>query len=75
MGLTLKTLVTWKFFLGIKITHSKKNFFLLQLKYVLDLLRQIRKLGCKSSSTPMDWKKKLNTEDGRPLENINQYQR
>jgi hypothetical protein len=39
------------------------------------LLRETEKLGCKPSSTPMDRKKKLNTEEGQPLENVNQYQR
>jgi hypothetical protein len=42
---------------------------------VLDLLRETEKLGCKPSSTLMDCKKKLNTEEGQPIENINQYQR
>jgi len=42
---------------------------------VLNLFREIKKLGCKPSSTPMDCKKKLNTEEGQLIENINQYQR
>jgi hypothetical protein len=39
------------------------------------LLKETRKLGCKPASTTMDSKCKLNIEDGKPLENINQFQR
>jgi hypothetical protein len=42
---------------------------------VLDLLNDTGKLRCKSVSTPRDSKYKLNSEDGEPLENINQFQR
>jgi hypothetical protein len=40
----------------------------------LDLLKEIDKIGCKSTSTPIDYKYKLNTEDGKPLEDINFFQ-
>jgi hypothetical protein len=46
-----------------------------QGKYVLDLLKKIRKIGCNPSSTLIDSKKKLNSEEGEPLDNENQYQR
>jgi hypothetical protein len=39
------------------------------------LCKKIRKLECKPTSTPIDSKRKLNTEDDEPLEDINQYQR
>jgi hypothetical protein len=39
------------------------------------LLKEIRKLGCKPVSTPIDSNMKLNTEDGDPLEDINHFQR
>jgi hypothetical protein len=70
----IKDLSRLKYFLGIEVTYSYKNLFLSQRKYVLDLLKEIGKLGCKPSSTPVDSKKKLSIEDGTPLENINQYQ-
>jgi hypothetical protein len=55
-------------------THQK-GFFISQRKYVIDLLRKMGKLGCKPASTPMDSKCKLNTEDEKSLEDINQFQR
>jgi Reverse transcriptase (RNA-dependent DNA polymerase) len=71
----IKDLGYLKYFLGIEIAHSQGNLFLSQRKYVLDLLKETGKLGCNPSSTPMNCKKKLNTEEGQPIENINQYQR
>jgi ribosomal protein L5 len=41
----------------------------------LDLLREIKKLGYKPISTPIDSKVKLNTDNGEPINNINQFQR
>jgi hypothetical protein len=41
----------------------------------LDLLREIGKLEYKPISTPIDSKVKLNTNNGEPLDNINQFQR
>jgi hypothetical protein len=71
----IKDLELLKYFLGIEIAHSPKDLFISQRKYVLDLFRKTGKLGCKLASTPMDSKYKLNTDDGKPLEDINQFQR
>jgi hypothetical protein len=64
-----------KYFLDIKIAHSNGELFLSQRKYILDLLKEIGKIECKSVSTPIDRKYKLNSENGEPLEDINQFQR
>jgi hypothetical protein len=40
-----------------------------------DLLREIRKLRCKPIFTLIDSKVKLNLDNGKPLDNINQFQR
>jgi hypothetical protein len=71
----IKDLELLKYFLGIEIAHSPKGLFISQRKYVLDLLRETRKLECKPASTSMDSKYKLNTEDEKHLEDINQFQR
>jgi Reverse transcriptase (RNA-dependent DNA polymerase) len=67
----IKDLRLLKYFLGIEIAHSPKRLFTSQRKYTLDLLRETEKIGCKPTSTPIDSKNKLNTEDGEPLSNIN----
>jgi hypothetical protein len=64
-----------KYFLGIEIAHSLKGLFISQRKYVLDLLKEIEKLGCKPVSTPIDSNVKLNTEDGESLKDIHHFQR
>jgi phage terminase small subunit len=62
----IKDLGFLKYFLGIEIVRSPKRFFISQRKYILDLLKETRKLGCKPVST--NNKYKLNTEDGEPVE-------
>jgi hypothetical protein len=64
-----------KYFLRIEVTHSPKGIFLSQRKYTLNLLKETGKLGCKPASTPIENKNKLNSEDGKPLEDINQFPR
>jgi Reverse transcriptase (RNA-dependent DNA polymerase) len=71
----IKVLEKLRYFLEIEIAHSNKDLFLSQRKYTLDLLKEIRKLGAKPYSTPMDCNTKLNLEDDKPLTNIGQYQR
>jgi Reverse transcriptase (RNA-dependent DNA polymerase) len=69
----IKDLGPLKYFLRIKITHSSKDIFISQKKYVLDLLKEIGKLKCKPISTLIDSKVKLNTDNGEPIDNINQF--
>jgi hypothetical protein len=59
----IKNLEFLKYFLEIEIAHSPKRIFISQRKYILDLLKEIKKLGCKPTST----------EDGEQLEDINQF--
>jgi Reverse transcriptase (RNA-dependent DNA polymerase)/gag-polypeptide of LTR copia-type/Integrase core domain/GAG-pre-integrase domain len=71
----IKDLGYLKYFLGIEFAHSKKGLYLSQRKYVLDLLEETGKLGCKPASTPIEPHIKMNSEDGKPLEDVNQFQR
>jgi Reverse transcriptase (RNA-dependent DNA polymerase) len=69
----IKDLGKLKYFLRIEIAHSTKGLFLSQRKYVLDLLKEIGKLGAKPVSTPMEPNKKLDPKNGELLENIGQF--
>jgi Reverse transcriptase (RNA-dependent DNA polymerase)/Integrase core domain/gag-polypeptide of LTR copia-type/GAG-pre-integrase domain len=71
----IKDLGKLSYFLGIEIAHSTKGLFLSQRKYTLDLLKETGKLGTKPATSPMETNIKLNTEDGKPLSDISQYQR
>ncbi|RDX98486.1 Fatty-acid-binding protein 2, partial [Mucuna pruriens] len=44
----MKELGKPNYFLGIKVAYSKQGIFISQRKYVLDLLKEIGKLGCKT---------------------------
>ncbi|XP_019054647.1 PREDICTED: uncharacterized protein LOC109115270 [Nelumbo nucifera] len=50
----IKDLGEFRYFLGIEFARSKKGIFLSQRKYVIDLLREVGKLGCKPVETPID---------------------
>jgi Reverse transcriptase (RNA-dependent DNA polymerase) len=71
----IKDLGKLKYFLGIEIAHSKKGLFLSQRKYVLDLLQETGKLGCKPVDTPIESNTKLGPNDGEVLTDISQFQR
>ena len=71
----IKDLGQLTYFLGIELANSTKGLFLSQRKYTLDLLKETGKLGAKPINTPMESNKKLNLEEGEPLENVGQYQR
>jgi Reverse transcriptase (RNA-dependent DNA polymerase) len=71
----IKDLGKLKYFLGIEIAHSKKGLFLSQRKYVLDLLQETGKLGCKPVDTPIESNIKLGSNDGEALTDISQFQR
>lgn len=50
-----------KFFLGIEVVRSKREFFISQRKYKLDLLKDSRELP---TDTPIDPNHKLSEKDG-----------
>jgi hypothetical protein len=64
-----------KYFLGIEIAHSHKGLFISQRKYVLDLLKETGKLGCKLVKTPIEINVKLNNEDGEASKDVSLFQR
>jgi len=64
----VKYLGELRYFLGMEVARSKEGIFISQRKYMIDLLKEIDKLECKPTSTPLEpnWK---NKED-----NIGEYQ-
>ncbi|KAK3002615.1 hypothetical protein RJ639_022178 [Escallonia herrerae] len=50
----IKDLGKLKYFLGIEVARSKEGIFVSQQKYVLDLLEETGKLGCRPSDTPIE---------------------
>ncbi|KAJ9678037.1 hypothetical protein PVL29_022810 [Vitis rotundifolia] len=70
-----KDLGELKYFLGIKVSRSKKGMFLSQRKYVLDLLEETSKIEAKPCTTSMVPNVQLMLDDGDPFYNPQRYQR
>ncbi|RDX87111.1 putative mitochondrial protein, partial [Mucuna pruriens] len=70
----MKEIGKLKYFLGIEIAYSKQGIFISQRKYVLDLLKETRKLGCKTSRVPIEQNHKIGCEES-PIIEKSQYQR
>lgn len=71
----IKELGQLKYFLGVKVIRSKKEIFLSQKKYVLDLFIETGKLGAKPINTPMVPNVHLTKNDGDPLDDPDRYRR
>nr|KYP46112.1 Retrovirus-related Pol polyprotein from transposon TNT 1-94 [Cajanus cajan] len=71
----IKTLRKLKYFLGIKVAHSKKGIFISQQKYITNLLKEIGKTACKLASTPIDPNLKLGNAEEDTAVDKEVYQR
>lgn len=49
----IKNLGRLKYFLGVKVAHSKGGIFILQQKYILDLLKETRMLCYRLAHVPI----------------------
>ena len=50
----MKYLGLMRYFLGLEVWQRKKEIFLSQGKYSIDILKRFGMLDCKSMATPMD---------------------
>jgi hypothetical protein len=61
------------YFLSIEVARSRHGIFLSQRKYVLDLLKETRMLGCKDVDNPAEPNKKLGERHENPLVDTNDW--
>ena len=71
----IKELGKLKYFLGIEVVYSTQGIFISQQKYVIDLLIETGKIGCKPVSTPMDPNHKLGEVKEKPVVDKRMHQR
>lgn len=71
----IKELGRLKYFLGIEVAYSKQGIFISQQKYILDLLTETGKIGCKPMSTPTEPNSKLGKAKEEPPVDKAMYQR
>lgn len=71
----MKDLGQLKYFLGIEVAYSKQGIFISQRKYVLDLLQETGKLGCKPASVPIEQNHRISFEEESDKVDKGQYQR
>lgn len=71
----IKGLGQFRYFLGIEVARSKKDIFLTQRKYVLDLLKEMGMLGRKLSIVPLDPNHRLKDYQDNRLIDARRYQR
>lgn len=70
---SIKDLGNLSYFLGIKATRTSAGLYLMQWKYVIDLLNKTRMLDARPVSTPMAPHSKLSIISGSPLSNPTEY--
>jgi len=57
--LRMKDLGDLRYFLGLEVVRSKQGIFISQMKYVLDLLQEVKLTNARSFKTPMEANLKL----------------
>jgi len=69
----IKNLASLRYFLGIEIARSK-GMFVSHREYILDLLAEVRMLGCRPADSPIEANHKLSSSDGDCIDK-GRYQR
>jgi hypothetical protein len=70
---TMKDLGPLHHFLGITVEHRPDGLFLHQRTYMLDILKCVVMMDCKSCTTPVDLQAKLVGNSGPPVENASLF--
>jgi len=70
----IKNLGKLKYFLGIEVAYSRQGIFISQRKYILDLLKETGKLGCKTTGVSIKQNHRIGNDKENPKVKKTQYQ-
>ncbi|RDX63838.1 Copia protein, partial [Mucuna pruriens] len=56
------------YFLKIEVAYPKQGILISEMKHVLDLLKETRKLGCKTSKVPIEQNHRIDCEESPTIE-------
>ena len=62
----MKDLGKLKYFLGIEVAYSRHGIFICQRKYILDLLKEAGKLGCKTTGASIEQNHRIRNDEESP---------
>jgi len=71
----MKDLGMLKYFLGIEVAYSRQGIFISQRKYILDLIKETGKLGCKTTEVPIEQNHRIRNDEENLKVEKTQYQR
>lgn len=71
----IKDLENLTYFLEMEVAQTRKGISVCQMKYILDLLKEIGTMGCKPTETPMDSIVKLGNKVNSAPVDKGRYQR
>jgi len=71
----MKDLGKLKNFLRIEVAYFRQGIFISQRKYILDLLKEAGKLGCKTTGAPIEQNHRIGNDEESPKVEKTQYQR
>ena len=71
----MKDLGELMYFLGIEVIRTPQGIWLLQRKYVLDMLKKYGMTACKPITTPIEQNAKLRADLGDDLEDPTMYKK
>ena len=59
--------------MGIEVIKTNEGIYLIQRKYILDLLKKYGRIGCKLLNQPIQPNVKLEKDNGEKVENVQLY--
>ena len=73
MRFKISNLGEFKYFLGIEVIKSNNGIYVIQRKYIIDILKKLCMLDCKPLLLPLDANAKYRPHTSEKIENVQLY--